>query len=61
MKYTRDKKSLWRQFLEDEEICLYSEGKCPCDRGINCNKCLENETYEKFLIYKKEKNINKIA
>lgn len=47
----------WRQYLEYAGICNFEEGNCPCDKGHNCNKCLEDDVYKNFLIFKKKRGM----
>lgn len=50
--------SIWREYLDYSGICSFEEGKCPCDEGYECTRCLDDDVYRNFLVFKKKRNLN---
>ena len=49
--------SIWREYLDYSGICSFEEGKCPCDEGYECTRCLDDDVYRNFLVFKKKRNL----
>ena len=52
-----DIKEIWREYLDYSGICSFEEGKCPCDEGYECTRCLDDDVYRNFLVFKKKRNL----